>query len=105
MLYFKLYIGWMLAMVFNLVWLDACKAISSPLEFPAFLRARNELNETLFSWASFPSENRGILTDMTCEIGPLTNLQMLKPNQISDEKMEVDSGWYLKNSYLIFWNL
>ena len=79
-------------MTFNLVWLNACKAIDSPLEFPAFLRARNELNETLFSWASFPLENREILTDMTCERDLPINFQMSKPNHISDEKMEVDAG-------------
>ncbi len=44
--------GWMLAMVFHLIWKDAVEIDTAPLEFPAFIKAFNEINEELVLWSS-----------------------------------------------------
>lgn len=44
--------GVMVAMVFQLNWLDALKANTSPLEFPAFFKSFYEVSDLLKSWAS-----------------------------------------------------
>ncbi len=86
--------GWMLAMVFNLVWLDACKAVDSPLEFPTFLHALNELNESLFSWASLQNKKNETPVPSSCLELQYENLpEALDRDQISEEKMDIDSGY------------
>ena len=44
--------GWMLAMVFHIVWKDAIELDIAPLEFPTFIKACNEINEELSLWSS-----------------------------------------------------
>ncbi|KAI9552418.1 hypothetical protein GHT06_022784 [Daphnia sinensis] len=47
--------GWMLAMVFHLVWPEAVETGLSPFEFPVFIKAFNEISEELMPWSSIPA--------------------------------------------------
>lgn len=47
--------GWMLAMVFHLVWPEAVETGISPLEFPVFIKAFSEISEELMPWSFIPA--------------------------------------------------
>ena len=98
--------GWMLAMVFHLIWKDALEVDTAPLEFPAFIKAFNEINEELVLWSSPSSYTRKLIEveakeDLTSDINEMScrfetpslsrNLNFSTPNNISNS----DSGIYI----------
>ncbi|EFX70488.1 hypothetical protein DAPPUDRAFT_256953 [Daphnia pulex] len=97
--------GWMLAMVFHLIWKDAVEIDSAPLEFPAFIKAFNEINEELVLWSSPSSYSKNPVkveategfesdtNEIACHFetpSQSENFSFSAPNNISNDSERID---------------
>ncbi len=89
--------GWMVAIVFHVVWVDVAKASDSPFEFPVFLKAFNEVKDEMTHWLT-PIIKRESSTGYTSknkmEVSPKVELVVSSESgcdlSIPSEKMETD---------------
>lgn len=76
--------GFMIIMVFDLVWTDAYVASTSPLHLPLFLMALKEVNESLLPWNQLQQTYLQNLNNNEDNFKPL--LQALNANKLPPRK-------------------
>ena len=88
--------GWMMAIVFHLVWKEVAKVADSPLDFPIFLKAFDIVKEEMAHWypSSRPVKKRSPTvheptTPMEIDITPKVESLDLS---FSNDKMEIDES-------------